>query len=89
MPQGAVSVVIPTLQRPSTLPRLLSALAESRFVAEVIVINNAQRSLSDQSPKITVLDQDAMTAMRFLQVVGAGLHRHTARHLGHWGQQRQ
>lgn len=51
------SVVIPTLQRATTLPMLLERLERSPAVAEVIVINNAARPLAVTGNKIMVLDQ--------------------------------
>lgn len=52
------SVIIPTLQRSSDLHDIVAQCARHPRVLEVIVINNAPRPLSWESPKVRVLQQD-------------------------------
>lgn len=56
--RGRFSVVIPTLQKSNRLDEIISICATHSLVLEVIVINNAPRSLTWESSKVRILQQE-------------------------------
>jgi len=54
---GTFSVIIPTLQRSTLLEPLVAMYSAHPMVAEVLIINNAQKPLAFDDPKVRVFDQ--------------------------------
>lgn len=52
------SVVIPTLQRSEHLPEVVARCSRHPMVGEILIINNAQESLTFDLPKVRVLNQE-------------------------------